>query len=177
MQPQHTAIVSKIKSLFQQEEFGAKAILVTEGKVAHKAYYIEKGVARAWFNHDGKEVTFQFLFEGEFISSFESILNHEPSWYSIEAIEPLSTYSLSTEEFRQKMEQLPHVKEFYHYYIQQRLLAYQKLFVSQIKDSPEKRYHQLLQQSPEIIQRIPQHYIASYLGITSVSLSRIRNRR
>jgi CRP-like cAMP-binding protein len=75
------------------------------------------------------------------------------------------------------MEQLPHVKEFYNDYIQQRLLAYQKLFVSQIKDSPEKRYHQLLQQSPEIIQRIPQHYIASYLGITSVSLSRIRNRR
>jgi CRP-like cAMP-binding protein len=177
MLSEYTNIVSKIKNLFLQEEFGAKTILVAEGKIAQKAYYIEKGAARAWFNHDGKEITFQFLFEGEFISSIESILSKSPSWYSIETIEPLTVYSISTEEFRQKMEQLPHVKEFYNHYIQQRLQAYQKLFVSHIKDSPEKRYQELLQQSPEIIRRIPQHYIASYLGITSVSLSRIRNRR
>jgi CRP-like cAMP-binding protein len=80
MLPEYTAIVSKIKSLFQQEEFGTKTILVTEGKITQKAYYIEKGAARAWFNHDGKEITFQFLFEGEFISSIESILSRSPSW-------------------------------------------------------------------------------------------------
>jgi len=59
----------------------------------------------------------------------------------------------------------------------QRLVFYQKLFLSRIKDNPQKRYEDLLKQRPEIVQRIPQHYIASYLGITPVSLSRIRNRR
>ncbi|GAA4178282.1 hypothetical protein [Sphingobacterium ginsenosidimutans] len=58
-----------------------------------------------------------------------------------------------------------------------RLLFYQKLFLLRIKDKPQKRYEELLKQRPEVLQRIPQHYIASYLGITPVSLSRIRNRR
>jgi len=75
------------------------------------------------------------------------------------------------------MEDNPYIKDFYYNNLQQRLLKYQKLFISRIKDTPEERYHQLFEESPEIIRRIPQHYIASYLGITSVSLSRIRSRR
>lgn len=177
MQTDDKAIISKIKTLFKKEEFAAKKILVKEGKVAQRVYYIEQGIARACFNSNGKDVTFQFLFEGEFISSLESIFNKSPSWYSIETIEAVTVYSISVEQFRQKMELYPHVKEFYYHYIQQRLISYQKLLASTLKNSPEKKYHELLKQFPEIIRRVPQHYIASYLGITSVSLSRIRNRR
>ncbi len=172
-----TVIISNIKSLFKQEGFDAKTLLVKEGEVAGKLYYVEQGLARAFFNNDGKDVTFQFLQEGQFISSFESLLNNEPSWYSLETLEPAVLYSITTEAFRQKMGSLPHVRDFYYDYLQQRLSSYQQLFVSRIKDSPEKRYKELLQQHPEIILRVPQHYIASYLGITSVSLSRIRNRK
>ena len=75
------------------------------------------------------------------------------------------------------MELHPHIKAFYHDYVEKRLLFYQKLFVAHIKDSPEQRYRELLAQHPEIVLRVPQHYIASFLGITSVSLSRIRNRK
>jgi|ERR1700744_2544480 len=175
--PDAAAILSNIKAHFNREEFNAKALLVAEGTVASKVFYIEKGLTRVWFADEEKEVTFQFLFEGHFISSFESMLNNAPSWYSIEALEPMVVYSVTTDDFRQKMKQFPHVKEFYYHYVQQRLLFYQQLFISRIKDSPEKRYRALLQQSPEIIRRVPQHYIASYLGITSVSLSRIRKRK
>jgi len=59
----------------------------------------------------------------------------------------------------------------------QRMGNYARLFLSRIKDNPQKRYEDLLKNHPEIIRRIPQHYIASYLGITSVSLSRIKNKR
>ena len=62
-------------------------------------------------------------------------------------------------------------------HILERLNFYQKLFLSRIKDKPQKRYAELIKTSPKILQRIPQHYIASYLGITPVSLSRIRKRR
>lgn len=61
--------------------------------------------------------------------------------------------------------------------ILQRMGNYAKLFLSRIKDNPRKRYDELLKNNPEIIQRIPQHYIASYLGITPISLSRIRNKK
>ena len=171
------AIISRIKELFEREEHPARALLVTEGKIARKISYIEAGIARAWFQSDGKEITFQFISEGQFVSSFESFLNNARSWYNIETIEPMLVYSISIEEFRRKMAVFPHIRDFYNNYVQQRLLAYQQLFISRIRDSPEERYRQLLREHPETVGRVPQHYIASYLGITSVSLSRIRNRR
>jgi len=66
-------ILSTILSDFEEEKFGAKELLIEEGKIARKFYYVEKGVTRGWLNNDGKEVTFQFMFEGAFISSWESL--------------------------------------------------------------------------------------------------------
>jgi CRP-like cAMP-binding protein len=175
--PGPTELIDRIKSNFTREEFPAKTLLVKEGTVAKKLFYIEKGCCRAWFNNDGKDVTYQFLFEGNFASSFETIISNTVSWYSIETLEPTVIYSVSIEDFRKRMELHPHIKAFYHQYVEQRLLFYQKLFVAHIKDSPEQRYRELLAQHPEIVLRVPQHYIASFLGITSVSLSRIRNRK
>lgn len=57
-----------------------------------------------------------------------------------------------------------------------RFYHYQKLFLSRIKNSPQRRYEELIKENPEIFKRVPHHYIASYLGITPVSLSRIRNK-
>jgi CRP-like cAMP-binding protein len=170
-------IIARIKNNFDREEFPSKTVLVKEGAVAKKLFYIEKGCCRAWFNNDGKDVTFQFIFEDQFASSFETIISRAPSWYSVETLEPVVVYSVGVDDFQQRMALHPHIREFYHRYVETRLLFYQGLFVSYIKDNPEQRYKELLRQHPEIVQRIPQHYIASYLGITSVSLSRIRNRR
>jgi CRP-like cAMP-binding protein len=170
-------IIERIKDIFDREEFPAKTLLVKEGTLAKKLFYIEKGCCRAWFNNDGKDVTYQFLFEGNFASSFETIISNDISWYSVETLEPTVMYSVGIEDFRKHMEQHLHIKAFYYQYVEKRLLFYQKLFVDHIKDSPEQRYRELLEQHPEIVLRVPQHYIASFLGITSVSLSRIRNRK
>lgn len=169
--------IQKLKKIFERREFPAKTLLVNEGSVAQNIYYIENGAARVWLHHDGKEITVQFLFEGGFIASIESIVSGEKSWYSIETIESVTLYCISTPDFKKKMELLPEVREFYYRYIQQSLLSYQKRMLSQIKNTPEERYKEMLREFPEIIRRVPQHYIASYLGITSVSLSRIRNRK
>jgi CRP-like cAMP-binding protein len=175
--PESPEIIDRIKSNFAREEFPAKTLLVKEGALAKKLFFIDKGCCRTWFDDDGREVTYQFLFEGNFVSSFETIISNAQSWYSVETLEPTVVYSTSIEEFKKRMEAHPHIKAIYYQYIEKRLLLYQKLFVSRIKDSPEKRYRELLSQHPEIIRRVPQHYIASFLGITSVSLSRIRNRK
>jgi CRP-like cAMP-binding protein len=170
-------IIQNIKNNFMREEFPAKTLLVKEGTLAKKLFYIEKGCCRAWFNNDGRDITYQFLFEGNFASSFETLISNEASWYSVETLEPAILYSVSIEDFRKRIEQHLHIKAFYHHYVEKRLLFYQKLFVAHIKDSPEQRYRELLAQHPQIVMRVPQHYIASFLGITSVSLSRIRNRK
>ena len=79
--------------------------------------------------------------------------------------------------FEKLLKEIPELKDDFLEIIMQRLENYSKLFLSRIKDNPQKRYDELLKDNPQIIQRVPQHYIASYLGVTAVSLSRIRNRK
>ena len=101
----------------------------------------------------------------------------QPSLYSIESIEPCVIHVITRKDYQHMLEMSVLVKKQVEDSLFQRLLFYQKLFLSRIKDSPEERYRELLASNPEILKRVPQHYIASFLGITPVSLSRIRNRR
>lgn len=168
---------SQFLHLFKEEEVPSKTVLLKEGAISQKAFYIEKGAVRAWFNNDGKDVTFQFFFERQGVSSIESFRTNQPSLLTIETIEPCILHSISKNDFQKILDSSPVIRQQIEEYNFQRLIFYQKLFLSRIKDNPEKRYKELLENNPEIFQRVPQHYIASYLGITSVSLSRIRNRK
>lgn len=167
----------KFGHLFRREEIPAKTVLLSEGETAKKVYFIEKGCLRLSFNKDGKDITFQFFFEGEGVSSAESFRYNEPSLYSIESLEASVVHTLTKKDYFEIIEASPLIKEALEEQRLQRLLYVEKLFLSRIKNSPEERYTELLEQRPEILQRVPQHYIASFLGITSVSLSRIRNRK
>lgn len=167
----------KFSHLFKREEVPAKTVLLKEGEIAKKIYFIEKGCFRLSLNNDGTDITFQFFFEGEGISSAESFRYNQPSLYSIESLEPSIIHSLTKADYLTIIENSPLIKQNIEEQTVQRLLYIEKLFLSRIKNSPEKRYKELLEQYPKILQRVPQHYIASFLGITSVSLSRIRNRR
>jgi CRP-like cAMP-binding protein len=168
---------AKFGYLFKREEFPAKAVLLQEGEAAKKVYFIEKGCLRLSFNKDGKDITFQFFFEGEGVSSAESFRYNQPSLYTIESLEPSVLHTLTKKDYFEIIEASPLIREAMEEQTLRRLLYVEKLFLSRIKNSPEERYRELLEQHPEILQRVPQHYIASFLGITSVSLSRIRNRR
>lgn len=168
---------NKFKHLFKREEIPAKTTLLSEGEISKKAFYIEQGCLRICFNNNGKDITFQFFFEGESVSSIESFRTNQPSLFTIESIESCILYSISKKDLQSIIETSTEIKKTVEEHTFQRLLFYQKLFLSRIKDNPEKRYLELLKTNPKILLRVPQHYIASYLGITSVSLSRIRNRR
>lgn len=167
----------KYQHLTKSVEVPARTILLHEGKISDKAFFIEKGCLRSWFNNDGKDITFQFFFEGMGVSSFESFQTNQPSLFTIESIEASVVRAISKKDFQFILDNSTVMKQEVEKQIIYRLIHYQQLFLSRIKDKPEKRYKELLKQNPEILQRVPQHYIASYLGITSVSLSRIRNRK
>ncbi|PXY02160.1 Crp/Fnr family transcriptional regulator [Marinifilum breve] len=167
----------QFKGFFEKIDIPAKTTLLREGEISKKIFMIIKGCARLWFNNNGKDITFQFFFEGESVSSIESFQLNQPSKFSIETIEACEIIMVSKSNFQKILENNASVKKSMEDVIIRRLLAYQNLFLSRIKDSPQKRYEELTRINPEILKRVPQHYIASYLGITSVSLSRIRNRR
>jgi len=173
----NSKIWDRLKEVATEQELPAKLTLLREGEVSNKIYLIKKGCLRLCFNNDGKDVTFQFFFEGDAVSSIESFWADQASMFSLESIEVSTILVVSKKDFQRVVNGSNETKELVNQHIFQRLITYQKLFLSRIKEKPQERYEQLLANNPDIFNRIPQHYIASYLGITSVSLSRIRNRK
>ena len=154
-----------------------KTVLLEEGKVADKLYMIRKGCLRLSFFNDGRDITFQFFFEGDVVASFNSLHHRQPSLFSLETLEPAELSVIKKNDFYDLIQRIPSLRQAYEEKLIERFHAYQLLFLSRIRNTPQQRYEELLKEHPDIIRRVPQHYIASYLGITPVSLSRIRNRR
>jgi CRP-like cAMP-binding protein len=167
----------KFKPYYTSLEVPAKTTLLQEGKISRSMFFIEKGCLRTWINNDGKEITTQFFFEGDSVSSIESFRTNQPSLYSIETLEPSLLQTISQKDFQQIIENSPELKKELEDHLFRRLFHSQQLLYSLLRNNPQKRYKELIERHPHIVQRIPQHYIASYLGISAVSLSRIRNRR
>lgn len=173
-------IVLKHEKLLQIgyiSHFKKKITLLNEGDICHKAFIIEKGCVRSWFNSDGDDVTFQFFFEGDIVTSFESLRNDLPALYNIETITEVRLRVISKKELFNLINHDVEIKNILDDYIIERLYHYQMLFISRIKNNPEQRYKELLAEKPDIFEKVPHHYIATYLGITPVSLSRIRTRK
>lgn len=154
----------------------AKTVLLEEGKVAERLYFIRKGCLRLFFYDEGKDITFQFFFEGDFVASFDSLHKRIPSLFSLESIEPSELAVVGREDFYGLVNSDMSLRQMYEEKLIDRFHVYQQLFLSRIKNTPQQRYEELLREHPDIVRRVPQHYIASYLGITPVSLSRIRGR-
>jgi CRP-like cAMP-binding protein len=160
-------------------EVPAKTILLEEGKVSQQYIFIEEGCVRTFLNNNGSDKTVQFFFENAGLTSFESFVNSTPSLVSIETIEPSVIYLLPKQYVIQLLDELSHEPYFVQMVLQifaLRQTHYMSEFVSFIRDTPEERYQRLLSERPHIVQRVAQHYIASYLGVSTVHLSRIKSK-
>lgn len=149
------------------------------GKVCNHIGLVVKGAVRYFHVKDGEEITGYFSFEDEMLSSYKSFLTRQPGLFYIQALEDSQIVTLSHNALQEicfnqimsfKMERFGRLMAE-HY-----LICYEDRVASFITQTPEERYHKLLETGGEVMQRIPQHYIANYLGITPVSLSRIRRR-
>lgn len=164
---------------FNRIEVPAKTTLLEEGEISKKLFVIEKGCIRVWFNHNGKDLTSQFFFENQSVASIESFMKKFPSPVFVETIEPSILWWIHKNDVDTIIEEIKEIPELRDRLIDmlfQRTFDYMKHFFSFIKDSPAERYNSLIQEKPQIIQRVPQHYIASYLGVSTVHLSRIKSK-
>ncbi|HVU58289.1 MAG TPA: Crp/Fnr family transcriptional regulator [Puia sp.] len=177
--PHLSPIWEKYAALQHRRTYPARTILLQEGKVAENYYFIEQGCLRLWFDNNGKDTTVQFFFENEGLASLESFRDNTPSTFTIETVEPTTVYILSRKHFAQMILELQSSTDFLKALLDislQRQRHYMNEFLSRIRDTPQQRYTNLIKERPHIVRRVPQHYIASYLGITSVHLSRIKNK-
>ncbi len=148
-------------------------------KTCDKVGFIISGSMRYFHIKDGQDITGYFSFENEFVSSYKSYLTGLPGYTYIQALEDTKLITFTRNDMDQmlanpmlayKMERFGRqVAEYY-------LCCYEDRVASFVTQTPEERYLELLNTGREILQRMPQHYIANYLGITPVSLSRIRRR-
>ncbi len=177
--PQLNAYWDRYLPYQKRMEVHAKKVLLEEGKTSQHYIFIEKGCVRAFLNKNGEDKTMQFFFENEGLTSFDSFVNNVPSLLTIETIEPSVIYLLPKKYVMQLISELSLEPGFVQMLLQmsaQRQMHYMNEFASFIRDTPEQRYQNLLQNRPHIVQRVPQHYIASYLGVSTVHLSRIKTK-
>lgn len=149
------------------------------GLVCRDIGFIVKGAVRYYYVKDGEEITGYFSFEHEYVSSYKSYLTQSPALNYIQALEDTELVTISHKNMQlmlanpllaYKMERFGRlVAEHY-------LICYEDRVSSFVTKTPEERYLELLSTGGEVLQRMPQHYIAHILGITPVSLSRIRKR-
>jgi CRP-like cAMP-binding protein len=165
-----------VQSLFTEMQLEAGAFLLEEGKVCKNVAFINHGLMRYFINDDGEERTMYFNKENEFVSYYPSFLSHLPSETYIQALEPTELFVIDYANLQTFYEKVSGGQKFGRLAIEQVFLSAMKQLNSFYTDAPEKRYQEFLLSYPGLAQRIPQYYIASYVGIKPQSLSRIRKR-
>lgn len=158
--------------------FGKGEIVIHEGDKSNSVFYIRKGLVRSYFiNHKGEEITFQLFAERQIFGNVHAILFHEPSKFKFEALEKTKVYFTDAKTFQDLTSAQSVFLNTDSGIFGRQILkqAFQRID-SFVFLSPEKRYQQYLNDHPNLINRVPDKYIANVLGITPVSLSRIRKR-
>lgn len=153
-----------------------KEFLLREGEVCKEAYFVVQGLIRYFHVVDGEEITGQFFFEDAWYSDYESFLTGAPSEQYIQALEKTEVAALSKFNLNRLFQELPQFERFGRIMAEQAFIGLRRRMESYAHLNPEQRYLKLIKQRPKVVQRVPQHYIASYLGIKPQSLSRIRKR-
>lgn len=156
------------------EAFEKGDFLIREQQYSNHLYFLQEGSARAFFHKDGKEVTTWFAFENQMLTSFYSFISRTPSIENIQFLEKSTLFSIHHEKL-QKLYQEYHeierlgrkITEFYYQWQEERIFSLQF-------HSAKERYQKLIANEPHLLQKVSLGHIASYLGITQETLSRIR---
>lgn len=162
---------------FKLRKVPARTLLIRDGEVSDELFFVSSGLLRLYYQTIDNESITAFLFsENMFAGSLESFLLEIPSNQSLETLEPSVLLVVHKSGLDQLYKQVPVSHIIMRKVMEQRFIASQRLLASYILLSPQKRYEQFCSDFPHLHQRVPQNIIASFLGITPVSLSRIRKR-
>jgi CRP-like cAMP-binding protein len=157
-------------------EIPKKEQLLRSGQVENYLSFIEKGIVRLYIPKNHDELTFGFVFEGAFVSAYDSFLTQKPSEYIVEAISETVLWRVSYSDLQDIYNHTSIGNTIGRKASETLFLIKSKRELSLLRDSAEQRYLNLFKERPELIREIPLKYIASYIGITPQGLSRIRKR-
>jgi CRP-like cAMP-binding protein len=187
--PDNANLISFIKETFPISDYAAKLIAdnfehsvlskntltLKEGKVNSDYIFLEEGFMRSFVHDtDGNEVTTNIYKPKQMVFEVGSYFQRKPSTENIETITECNVWIGKYDSFQQLFHSLPEFREFGRAILVKGFISFKERTISLINLKAEQRYEKLLLESPEIFQHVPLKYIASYLGVTDTSLSRIR---
>ncbi|MEL6670580.1 MAG: Crp/Fnr family transcriptional regulator [Bacteroidota bacterium] len=165
-----------LRTLVPVRQVPKGAYLLREGEISHEFFFILKGCIRLFYRLDPEEKTAFFYTENQFVSAYESYTRQLPSRHSFQALEDTEVAVISRELASDLLARFPRFEWLARLAMEQELIVYQEVISTFVLMNPEERYRNLLQRQPDLIQRIPQHYLATFLGVAPETLSRIRKR-
>jgi CRP-like cAMP-binding protein len=166
------------KTLFHPKRLRKRQYLLQEGDVNKYTAFVEKGMLRTYtVDTKGAEHILQFGMEGWWLADLYSFLNDAPSTFNIEALEDCELLLITKPSWELLLQKIPAFERYFRILIQNNLVATQRRLIGALSETAEEQYIKLLNTYPDCVQRVPQHMIASYLGITRETLSRIRGQK
>ncbi len=166
-----------IKQYLTPKKLRKKQYLLQEGDVCRSIAFVEKGALREYsVDEKGNEQIIQFATEGWTIADLYSFLTSEPATYNIDTVEDAELVLINKSAHEELLSKLSKYETYIRLQVTGAYLALQKRLTAVLSLSPEERYNNLLQLYPDLVQRFPQHMIASHMGLTPETLSRIRRK-
>jgi len=161
---------------FEPKKAKSKSIIIEQGSIARNVYFIVNGSMRFFYNYNNNEITGAIFMNNEFVTPHDSFFSQTPTRYSLQAIEDTVMFELSFANYKKLKQKYSGVTDLTIKVLEKALsvtLTNKSLLLMM---THEQRYKKILEDKPEWILRIPDHMLASYLGITPTSLSRIKKR-
>jgi CRP-like cAMP-binding protein len=167
----------QIKAAFTLKKLRKRQYLIQFGETFRHLFFVEKGMLRAYLKGEKEEEhVIQFAPEGSWIpDSFHQLEDMEAT-YNIDALEPSEILCIDREAFQELLLKIPKLEKYFRVVMQKRLHALHLRVINYLTHFAEDKYKMFMQVYPEIVQRVPQHMIASYLGIKPETLSRNRKK-
>jgi len=168
---------SELQSFFNHKKLRKKQYLLQEGDICKNLSFVSKGLLKSYFlDEKGSEHINMFAFEGWWISDFNSFINQDKAVLTIDAIEETELLMISREDYENLMIKIPVMDRYFRILYQNSLITKDYRLIVSNSFTAEEKYTQFVQKNPEVIQRIPHNLIASYLGLTPETVSRIRKK-
>lgn len=167
--------VQLINSKFKRIELKKGEVLITPGSVIQHQYYTHSGCLRSYFVcQEGKQKTVQFAINDWWISDFTSLFTNKKSVLNVECIQDAVLYGVLKSDMEKVFIKIPEIETFFRQKLEIAFAGFQKRIIEYLSLSAKERYISFKEKYPEIEQNVRNYHIASYLGITTESLSRIR---
>jgi CRP-like cAMP-binding protein len=168
---------SAIQDSFEEIVLPKNEFLLSEGKTCRYLYFLCQGAIRGYYNLEGKEITYWFGFENDFVTSFHSFITGEPAVENIQLLEGCLLLSITKEKLTGLCNQYHEIERVVRIAYEKYYIRLEERFVNNQFKTAAERYEKLLNETPHILERVPLGMVASYLGITQETLSRVRGKK